>query len=314
MKKILFLILFSLVAIYNLNAQCLDETITDEVGLLISSKNDFQTLVNKLQNESVDLKLAVFKDVENNMDLYVDRIAKKCSNLQNPSGEYKNNLIILAICPSQRKLGLYYGHQWDSKLDKKWPSIQREMKPALRDQRWNDAFVYGLKAIDRELNYVPEPSKPIDFTPFLAFLKWLVIVLVTLVGGYFILKFIMTMYNEYKETQQARRNCLLEKAKAEEFKSKIETLFEDINFNLNLLKDYKGLGAIQHSLKSLISEKESVDITIASYTGDNNPENSKLKLADYKSFITAYQSHCVTYESVLSQLVSMVNMKRYLHH
>lgn len=77
-----------------------------------------------------------------NLDAAVKGLIGSCPSWQSPEGAPKNTVLILAMAPTARKIGIFYGAGWARALDDHWTRIMAdEMNPRFRDHDFAGGFI-----------------------------------------------------------------------------------------------------------------------------------------------------------------------------
>lgn len=153
-----------------------------------------------------------------NLDQHIDAVrAGVCQSWTGGDGEIRRNMIVLYVTMN-RQLGLYFGDQWDSELERSWPSIAGQtMKPLLQAGRLDQALVAALNRIttiaegDSAIATAPavvesvtvraEPREPFDWTPIAWVLALIVFVLALIFGG----RRVYGLWEHHNKVEGARR-------------------------------------------------------------------------------------------------------------
>jgi uncharacterized membrane protein YgcG len=168
MKKLILLLPLACVAF----AQC-DSAIVDDANVLNSAH--VQTAVLALQGAGADVRVLSVEHVVANLDRMKAAKQASCLSWQSADGGMKNNLVVLMVAVKDRKVGLYYGSQWNPVLDSQWNRIESEkMKPRFRDGDFTGGIVAALDSIQQLIEASNHPvssggpvivqASPTDYT------------------------------------------------------------------------------------------------------------------------------------------------------
>jgi uncharacterized membrane protein YgcG len=160
-----------------------DLTVYDGASVLDSdSKASLESSVQKLTRAGAEVRVRTETNTgTGNLDKYQRTLEKACSSWQDAAGGRKNNLITMIISIQERKTGLYYGSQWEGKLDGIWTGLQAErMNPRFRDGEFGAGLKAGIDGVhDAVTGVTPvqsgeptEPREPVDWSPVVSFFKY----------------------------------------------------------------------------------------------------------------------------------------------
>lgn len=187
-----------------------------------------------------------------NFDQYAEKLMRSCASWRGSDGDWKNNVIVLAISIDERDMGLYYGGEWEVPLKKSWLRIQQDhMKPALRRGEFDTAFIAALDEIKRladehlhppvraeaPVGTQPAPvvveiqKEPVDMTGLWTVLYWAVMIALFALMMFGVTK----VFSELEKRRVARSRALSAKNVCALYITRHPEEFEPVKARLNLL-------------------------------------------------------------------------------
>lgn len=166
-------------------AQNCDVAVSDAAGVLGSGSAAVESAARELTSQGADVRVITVGGLSGTLDQYVANTRKACSSWQSPGGGMKNNLVVFALAPFQRKFGIFYGSEWKEVLDSSAPAIKSQfMAPAFKDADWGRGLANGevqitnrIKALNEAAlhpaqNTTTVTNQATDFSGFWTFLWW----------------------------------------------------------------------------------------------------------------------------------------------
>ncbi len=96
-----------------------------------------------------------------NMDNFQEQLEQQCSTWQNPDGGRKANLVTIIESLKDRRVGIYYGEQWQRALEANGAAVRIQgevMGPAFRSGDFAIGFINGINEVEAVINDFLHPS------------------------------------------------------------------------------------------------------------------------------------------------------------
>ncbi|HET7735172.1 MAG TPA: TPM domain-containing protein [Nocardioidaceae bacterium] len=142
-----------------------DELVLDASGLV--DERAVRRAALQVQEHAAEIRVRVYESVPGG-DLDAQERADRaaCPTWRKPSGQRRDNLIVMSLSIEDRKVGLYYGAAWKRELRRRWTAIQSQaMSPAFKRGEWTEGLVGGLRATARAIDPMRNPSGSGDGAP-----------------------------------------------------------------------------------------------------------------------------------------------------
>ncbi len=162
MKHLIAALAILLTTAFPLAAQADCETvIIDEAGV-ISQSTAIADAIRKVEAEGAEVRVRTIQTFRPapTLDAYKAAEQKRCASWRALDGGMKNNLIVLMLAMKDRKVGLYFGDQWRSILDQRWPGINAKMGPRFRDGDFAGGLAFGLTETASAIHTAVAPATP----------------------------------------------------------------------------------------------------------------------------------------------------------
>lgn len=163
--------------------------VNDQTGALGSKFPMVEQAANNLNAKGADARILVIGlSGYPTMDALVMDVVKNCPSWQSPNHGVKSTLVVLAVAPRERKMGIYTGHAYDSAFGSARMNRYRAdfMAPHFKAGEWAEGLIATagqmasrLEAYTAEVNSpvvnntVNQASAPTDFHGLWVFL-WIV--------------------------------------------------------------------------------------------------------------------------------------------
>jgi len=203
--------------------------VVDQAKIFGEKLSQVEQAAKELQRNGADVHvwtIDTFSGESSTLDGYFEKLLKKSPAWQSPSGGRKNNLIVLMISTKERKVGIYYGGEWNQPLKQNWLRIQTDlMNPKFRRGDFADGFVAGLNEISSVIhNYlhptsgksqvvvVPsQPSQPTDFSGLWTAIKWAILLGFLCFAVFWLFRLWTTRHEELERKSRAQQKAKIEK-------------------------------------------------------------------------------------------------------
>ena len=134
-----------------------DLPINDAAGVLRDTLA-VQQAADALKQQGADVRV-VTVNLSGTLEQFVAQQKRTCSSWQSTDGGVKNNLVVFALAPVQRKFGIFYGAEWKEALDKSQNTIKMQfMAPAFRDGDWARGIAAGERQVGVEIRALQEAA------------------------------------------------------------------------------------------------------------------------------------------------------------
>lgn len=218
-----------------------------------------------------------------NLDAAVKGLIGSCPSWQSPEGAPKNTVLILAMAPTARKSGIFYGAGWARALDDHWTRIMAdEMNPRFRDHDFAGGFIAAeqhlrlrIQAAEDESQHgttIVNQQQAMDLSGVLATVQWFLLAGILALGfGFF-----FTMQNrkraEKERLQAARQDAVLARKQAAEQLASVRAKFVE----------YDAIGGEKRAeVKTLVEDAAEAYARLAGSTA-MDPEQPNLSTSEYK--------------------------------
>lgn len=255
---------FSVVASAVLALEPCDAVVVDTAGVLqrIPAVETAASELARKTGAEVRVRVAPDHKPQSNLDRHVEAIADStCSSWTNVEGNRRSNLLIYWVTMNGQ-VGLYYGDLWKTELRRAWPGIlERKMKPLLRDDNLDQAFISAMEETARVIKAATEPASPVvqrevvretvrveqreptDWTP----LAWMFGIVAVLVFIFMMLKFVgFPAWQRYSRNRGMREE-------ARGMLAKCYQTFEHLNGPTNRLVNLLGESEEQKAMPSWVN-------------------------------------------------------------
>jgi uncharacterized protein len=141
-----------------LQAQSCDQTVTDDAHVLGGSVS-VDKAARDLNAMGADVRVVTLGHLSGTLEQYVEEARGACSSWRSTSGGVKNNLIVFALAPNQRKYGIFYGGEWAAALEHSQNAIKTQfMAPAFRDGDWARGIAQGEQQVANQIKALNEAA------------------------------------------------------------------------------------------------------------------------------------------------------------
>lgn len=172
-------------------AQNCDQVVYDQAGILGDDAGVRQAAQEMIQ-KGADVRIRTWTNAPN-LDAVEKENETACASWRGGTGERKSTLIVLAVAPNERKMGMYYGSAWSSALDGHWNRIKQEqMGPRFKEKDWAGGFVAAEQHIAQRLGeassealhpavtQITTTNEAADYSGLWSFLKWMLFIAVVM--------------------------------------------------------------------------------------------------------------------------------------
>lgn len=163
LKRVLGIGIFSLLVSTLGYAQC-DQQVWDNTNTLSSSQvAQISAAAKPLVDQQADVHVIVTSLSSGTLDTFIGNLGRNCSTWKSPNGGIKANMLILAVAPKERKMGIFYGPGYSSVLNGQIDRIKRDyMAPYFKGADWVGGFVATEEALATKIKAsLDESNKPI---------------------------------------------------------------------------------------------------------------------------------------------------------
>lgn len=283
--------------------------------------NEAQVLdaARQLEDAGADVRIYVLRTLSphGSLDLLKDSLLDSCGSWQarNADGSIgmKNNLIVLMVAKEDRKVGLFFGDQWEAVLKDRWPTVlSRDIAPKFRDGDYTGGIVAGLGTIARIIE-APRPDQPaapsapqapviVNPPADLSFLKWLIVLAALLAAGYLGARLISASRREGGKRRAAQQAAVAAKARASALALDLGEPLEVAKAQIATLAKLGIPESVREDLERKRGEAARAFATaVASYKGvaeTLDPSRSGLSEEEYSHMAQGYVQRVESFENV----------------
>lgn len=208
-------------------AQDCDQVVADQANVLQSQERDHvKAAAQKLIDQGADVRVVTVGGTSN-LDIDENNWLHRCQSWQSPNGGMKSTLIVLMVSPSSRKMGIYFGHAFDSALASHWNRIKSDyMGPHFKTGDWAGGFIAAEQqlaarvAASKDEAVHPAVSTTVnqasDLSGLWTVLMWIVALGATAFGFWLIFSWRKRLRQEQQQLREAQRRAQAAKARAAE--------------------------------------------------------------------------------------------------
>lgn len=279
----LFLFLAGTASAQNCNAP-----VDDEAGVF---KGDDAARVavegQKLIAEGADVRVVTFAH-SINLDRDVDSRMKACASWQSPDGGIKSTLVVLAVAPNDRHMGIFYGDALSSAFEQHFSRIKQDnMAPHFKAKEWADGFIATEAALasrlhaskDEALHPAQTINEATDMSGLWSVLGWM-LVIGSIIGAVAILFTWSRRRKQSVETIQASKQAAVLSKRL---------LGQKLNQLRGKLAEDTALGKPGIAIRQAVWDDVSDDFNKLSESESMNPEQDGLSAGGYEPIRRAYQ-------------------------
>ena len=163
----LLMLLLSAMAFAAPAFQC-NQPVNDLAGVLGSKAAQVAQAASTLNSRGADTRIAtVTLNGYSSMDAWAAAAVKNCPSMQSPTGGVKSTLVLIAVAPTERKMGIYTGKAFESAFgaDRMLRYKTQFMGPHFKSQEWAEGLIAGANQMaDRLAAYTSEVNTPVTNT------------------------------------------------------------------------------------------------------------------------------------------------------
>lgn len=237
-----------------------------------------------LVNEGADVHVVTTELGDaSNLDAAVKGLIGSCPSWQSPEGAPKNTVLILAMAPTARKSGIFYGAGWAHALDDHWTRIMAdEMNPRFRDHDFAGGFIAAeqhlrlrIQAAEDESQHettIMNQQQAVDLSGVLATVQWFLLAGILALGFGFFFAMQNRKRVEKERLQAARQDAVLTRKQAAEQLASVRAKFVE----------YDAIGGEKRAeVKTLVEDAAEAYARLAGSTA-MDPEQPDLSTSEYK--------------------------------
>ncbi len=143
--------------------QC-DAAVQDTTMLAVSHLGQISAANDELKEQGADARVIVTSLAPGQtLDIIVADMGKKCAAWKSPNGGIKTNMLVFALAPKERKMGIFYGPGYNAALADHAARIKRDyMSPHFKGGDWAGGIIAGERqAASRIKASLDESNKPV---------------------------------------------------------------------------------------------------------------------------------------------------------
>lgn len=182
MKKTILAVVLLFLATMSYAIDC-NTTVSDDAHVFGDKTAEIISGGNELNRLGADVRvISTGLNGAGNLDIAVNNIRQNCPSWQSPNRGMKSTLLILAVAPQERKMGIYYGDSMRGAFDDQVNSIRSEaMGPHFKNAEWAEGVIAGEQRLTKSLKTfkagTSTVNEAVDLSGLWATMKWLLFVL-----------------------------------------------------------------------------------------------------------------------------------------
>lgn len=147
--------------------QC-NQPVNDLAGVLGSKAAQVMQAASTLNSRGADTRIATISlNGYSSMDAWAVAAVKNCPSMQSPAGGVKSTLVLIAVAPTERKMGIYTGKAFEAAFgaDRMLRYKTQFMGPHFKAQEWAEGLIAAAQQMaDRLAAYTSEVNTPVTST------------------------------------------------------------------------------------------------------------------------------------------------------
>lgn len=151
-----------------------------DMAHVLPSTGPLTDSVRRLKEAGADPRIVTVSTT--NLDLVEQALVQNCSDWQGTNG-IKSTLVVLMVAPKEHKMGIYFGHAFDSALQSDWNRIkQEEMAPRFKSGQFAEGMIAAMDHIGGRIKAQADEARspkqttvveqPTDLSGLWRFLMW----------------------------------------------------------------------------------------------------------------------------------------------